>query len=172
MSNTKQEDNKDLQKCVDFLNTIGIPTLYRKISNSSFLPGLLIENGGIVIDKEALLYPGDILHEAGHIATMPAGKRQAMDPQSIIDSKNRAADEMMAIAWSYAACIHLELDPYFVFHAHGYKEGSRYIVDNSEQNTYLGLFMLQGVGMTADEKKAKHLKISPYPNMIKWLRDE
>ena len=35
----------------------------------------IFEQGSIVIDKDALLYPGDILHEAGHIAVVPADRR-------------------------------------------------------------------------------------------------
>lgn len=78
---------------------------------------------------------------------------------------------MMAIAWSYAACVHLELDPYFVFHDDGYKGGGSYIADNFKEKKYFGLPMLQWVGMTVDEKKAEQLKVSPYPSMIKWLRE-
>jgi hypothetical protein len=33
-------------------------------------------------------------------------------------------EEMAAIAWSYAACVHLGLEPTVVFHSDGYKGGS------------------------------------------------
>ena len=160
-----------LEKCISFLNSIGIDTSFRKIDGESFLPGLMIENGGIIIDREQLLFPGDILHEAGHIAVTPAAKRPSLGQQSIINSEQRDAEEMMAIAWSYAACVHLELDPYFVFHDDGYKGGGSYIADNFKEKKYFGLPMLQWVGMTVDEKKAEQLKVSPYPSMIKWLRE-
>jgi hypothetical protein len=169
MSNTTQQDS--LQKCISFLNSIGIETIFRKIDTDSFLPGLLIENGKIIVDTDALLYPGDILHEAGHIAVTPGNERPFMNGETIVQSSHRGSEEMMAIAWSYAACIHLSLDPYFVFHDDGYKGGGSYIADNFNEKKYFGLPMLQWIGLTADEKKATELKVSPYPHMIKWLRD-
>jgi hypothetical protein len=77
----------------------------------------------------------------------------------------------MAIAWSYAACICLDIDPYFVFHDKGYKDGGRYIVDSFKEKQYFGLPMLQWIGLTSDEKNAATRGIPPYPYMIKWLRD-
>ena len=160
-----------LQKCIEFLHIIGIPVCYGKLPGGSFLPGLSIENGCIIIDRETLLYPGDILHEAGHIAIVPAAERECLNANSIEKRKSREAEEMMAIAWSYAACIHLGLDPYFVFHDEGYKGGGSYIADAFKEKNYIGLPMLQWVGLTADEKNAPALHVDPYPHMIKWLRD-
>jgi hypothetical protein len=167
----KQEEKARLQVCISFLNKIGIEIIFRKIEEECFLPGLLIESGKIVIDLDTLAYPGDILHEAGHIAVFPAEKRPLLNAQTIMQSNFRDAEEMMAIAWSYAACIHLSIDPCFVFHNDGYKGGGSYIADNFKQKKYFGLPMLQWVGMTADEKNADKLKVNPYPHMIKWLRD-
>jgi hypothetical protein len=159
------------EKCIVFLNDIGIQTLFREIEPGSFLPGLSIEEGTIIVDVEQLKYPGDILHEAGHIAVVPASQRHGLSATSIINRTNREAEEMMAIAWSYAVCIHLRIDPYFVFHTEGYKDGGDFIIGSCENNSYFGLSMLQEIGMTADEKKARKLHISSYPNMIKWLRN-
>ena len=160
-----------LKKCIEFLLHIGISVSYGKLPGNSFLPGLSIENGGIVIDAEALKYPGDILHEAGHIAVVPAAERGALNAASIEKRQSREAEEMMAIAWSYAACIHIGLDTYFVFHDEGYKGGGSYIADAFKEKNYFGLPMLQWVGLTADEKNAPALHVDPYPHMIKWLRD-
>ena len=143
MTESTIQENADLEKCIHFLNSIGIPTTFRKIEEGSFLPGLMIEKGGLVIDKEALTHPGDILHEAGHIAVTPGKKRPKMNHNSIVKSSHREAEEMMAIAWSYAACIHLGLDPYFVFHDHGYKGGGDFIVENFRDKKYFGTPMLQ-----------------------------
>lgn len=169
--NNESEDQQALEKCINFLNSIGIKTMFRKIENSSFLPGLSIEYGSIIIDKEQLKYPGDILHEAGHIAIVPAAERASLSAITIGQRPSKEAEEMMAIAWSFAACIHLGLDPYFVFHDDGYKGGGNYIADNFAEKRYFGLPMLQWIGVTADEEKAKVLHVEPYPHMIKWLRD-
>jgi hypothetical protein len=105
------KDNDDdemalFEQCIEFLNQIGIETIFRKIGNKSFLPGLLINKGTIIIDQQALEHPGDILHEAGHIAVVPAADRAGLSEKFIIGRKNREMEEIMAIAWSYAACIH------------------------------------------------------------------
>ncbi|KAA2239505.1 hypothetical protein F0L74_25225 [Chitinophaga agrisoli] len=150
-----------LTQCVSFLNAIGIPTLFRKIEKESFLPGFLIEHGAIVIDEQALEQPGDILHEAGHIAVVPAADRPKLMGATIIDRRDREAEEMMAIAWSYAVCIYLQIDPHFVFHDKGYNGGSSYITDTCSKNIYFGIPMLQAIGLTAND----------YPDVVRWLRE-
>ena len=157
--------------CISFLNEIGIETKFEKLDEPCFLPGLSIRNGSIILDKEALSYPGDILHEAGHIANVPAAERESLTASAIEKREQREAEEMMAIAWSYAACVHLGLDPYVVFHDEGYKGGGSYIADNFNNKNYFGLPMLQWKGMAADDKNAPFLNVAPYPFMIKWLVD-
>lgn len=160
-----------LQKSIDFLQSIGIPVIYHTTKENTFLPGLTIESGQIIIDKDNLKYPGDLLHEAGHIAVVPAAERPSLTAETIAARPNREAEEMMAIAWSYAACLRLGIDPYFVFHDEGYKGGGNYIADNFKNKQYFGLPMLQWTGMALDEKSAAEKNMPPYPNMIKWLRD-
>ena len=160
-----------LEKCIDFLHQIGIPAREDKLPADGFLPGLSIEEGIIIFDRAALKYPGDILHEAAHIAIVPLAERRTLNAESIGKRPCRESEEMMAIAWSYAACIYLGLDPYFVFHDDGYKGGGSYIADAFTNKYYFGLPMLQLIGLTADEKNAAGLNVGPYPHMIKWLRD-
>lgn len=160
-----------LEKCIVFLNSIGIKTIYQTNASHSLLPGLSINGDTIIINKATLKFPGDILHEAGHIAVVPAADRSTLNEETIGKRQDREAEEMMAIAWSYAACIHLQVDPYFVFHDDGYKGGGSYIADNFSNKHYFGLPMLQWVGLTYDEKNALEHAVLPYPHMIKWLRD-
>ncbi len=169
--NTSSENLATFEKCIVFLHTIGIKTIFNQLPPGSFLPGLSIEEGCIIIDKETLLYPGDILHEAGHIAVAPAAERPTLDAATIEKRPQREAEEMMAIAWSYAACLHLEINPYFVFHDDGYKGGGSHIADCFANKQYFGLPMLQWIGLTCDEKNAVEKGIPPYPAMIKWLRE-
>ena len=68
-------EDKTTKKIVDFILSIGIPVSIEKIEEDTFLPGILIKNGAIYIDKEKLKYPGDLLHEAGHLATLTPKKR-------------------------------------------------------------------------------------------------
>ena len=157
--------------CISFFHEIGIETRFEKLDEPCFLPGLSIRNGIIIIDNEALSYPGDILHEAGHIAVVPAAERNTLSAAVIEKRDQREAEEMMAIAWSYAACKHLGLDPYVVFHDEGYKGGGSYIADNFANKNYFGLPMLQWKGMTLDETNAARQNVPPYPCMLKWVLD-
>jgi hypothetical protein len=165
------EDRLAFEKCLAFLSSIGIQTVFRQLRTESFLPGLSIEEGCIVIDMHALGYPGDVLHEAGHIAVVPGKDRATLQAASIGQREHRDAEEMMAIAWSYAACVHLGLDPYFVFHDKGYKGGGGFIADNFRDKRYFGVPMLQWKGLTVDEKNAAIFGMRPYPHMTKWMLD-
>lgn len=159
------KEQNDFNKCIAFLNDIGIQTSFRTLDDSSFLPGLQIENGNIVIDTNMLQYPGDILHEAGHIAVVASKDRAHLTADALIKRKDREAEEVMAIAWSYAACIHLDIDPAFVFHPKGYRGGSASIMDSCDKNEYIGMRMLDSLGMTS----ANAVNTS-YPLMDRWLR--
>jgi hypothetical protein len=150
-----------------FIREIGIRVAAAEINDDTFLPGLLIRDGGILVDEDKLLYPGDLLHEAAHLATTAPDKRD----ESHNEVGNSGGDETMAIAWSWAALVHLKLDPEVVFHPDGYKGWSRTIIESFSEGRYFGVPMLQWLGMTADEKRVEKLSIQSFPHMIKWLRD-
>lgn len=161
----------DFETAVEFIRAIGIPVEYRTLPANTFLPGLEIHKGSILVDLQQLKYPGDILHEAGHIASVAAAERKDLVPETIGQRPNHAAEEMMAIAWSYAACWHLGINPYFVFHDDGYKGGGKEIADQFDEGRYFGVPMLQWAGMTAEPRQSENLKLPAYPVMKKWLRD-
>jgi hypothetical protein len=154
---------------IDFLTAIGLTVVLKPINGTQFLPGLRLESGKLVIDTEKLLYRGDILHEAGHLATMPPEIRETMD-NTLPTNDLHMGGEMMAIAWSYAVCVHLGLGPDVVFHTAGYKGGGGYIIENSTAGRYIGVPLLQWAGMAYEEKNAAQFNVKPYPHMMKWLR--
>ncbi len=164
-------DNENLQKIICFLNEIGIKTIYGTLERDTFLPGICIENGGIIIDKEKLKYPGDILHEAGHIAVVETNLRNTLCENDIALRSNRDAEEMMAIAWSFAVCKHLDIDAGFVFHDQGYQNGGSSIADNFNEGRYFGVPMLQWTGMALENINEQNIDLPIYPKMLKWLRD-
>ncbi len=71
-----------------------------------------------------------------------------------------AAEEMMAIAWSYAAVMHLQIDPAIVFHSAGYRGGGQNLIDNFRQGRYIGVPMSQRLGLTAGAKRAAELGVA------------
>lgn len=160
-----------IEKIVEFLTGIGISVTFDIVPNTKeFLPGVCISNGGLIVDKARLKYPGDILHEAGHLAVVTSEERQKIDGVLDANTDKSAGEEMMAIAWSYAAALHLNIDPYLVFHENGYQGGGESIVKNFSEGRYFGLPMLQWVGLTLDNKRAAEKNQQPYPYMISWLR--
>src|ERR1700722_5021946 len=111
------------ERLAGFVCSIGIDVRATTLPDKPFLPGLDIRDGAIVIDEARLTYPGDILHEAGHLAVTDPAERNAptLSPSP--------GDELTAIAWSYAALRHLEIDPAVVFHA-AFRRGSASIIEN------------------------------------------
>jgi hypothetical protein len=152
---------------LSFVAGIGLGLDDGEIADTTPLPGITMRAGRLVIDR-ARLFPGDLLHEAGHLAVMTPADRLAAGGQLVATP----AEEMMAIAWSYAATRHLSLPPEVVFHPDGYKGGSASLIENFAAGRYVGVPMLQWLGMTAEPARAAELGIEPYPAMIRWVRDE
>lgn len=159
------------QVILSFLSDIGILYKLEPIKGDTFLPGVKMNEGTLIIDIDQLLYPGDILHEAGHLACMPPEIRKEMS-DNLPNNDLHAGGEMMAMGWSYAACIYLGLDAKVVFHEQGYKGGSASLLENFEQSKFIGVPLLQWLGMTYDERNAETRGLESYPVMQKWLCTE
>ncbi|MBL7976399.1 MAG: hypothetical protein JNJ85_15885 [Candidatus Kapabacteria bacterium] len=166
-----EDKNKTVTLICNFLNDIGIHVVFGPINYETVLPGIDLFNGGLLIDTNKLLYPGDILHEAGHLAVMPPNMRTtangAIDPKIDLEM----AGELMAIPWSYAAALYIGISPGIVFHDNGYQGGGSNIVDNFKEGRFIGVPMLQWIGLCFDEIRAKENHTLPFPAMIKWLRE-
>jgi len=164
LSNGDQlERSEVLDKIFAFLREIGLNVHLGAVPNS-FLPGIQLVSGGLRVDLETLLYPGDLLHEAGHLAVMPPDRRHSEQPTSTTDG----GEEMAAICWSYAAASHLNLSPEVVFHEHGYKGRARDLIKGFAQNNCPGLPLLAWMGLTTPQT---HQQASIFPQMLRWLRE-
>lgn len=152
---------------VDFLRGIGLKIEMRTLDEPTVLPGIAIAAGKLIIDEAKLLYPGDLLHEGGHLALLTADERALADGRLPGDG----GSEMGAIAWSYAAARHIGIAPEIVFHEQGYSDGSNSLLENFREGYYLAVPLLQWMGLTLDEARSTGADIPPYPHMIRWLRD-
>jgi hypothetical protein len=128
----------------------------------SFLPGIAIEQGGLLVDDARLEYPGDLLHEAGHVAMAPAEARPWMSGSlEDVPGLDTSVLEWAAIPWSYAAALHIGIDPAAVFHEGGYRGRSAGLLANFRLGVPIGLHLLVDAGMTTARL---------YPGMKRWLR--
>lgn len=155
----------------DFIISIGLKAEEGEIPDSTFVPGIYILNGTIWFDRSKLTYPGDLLHEAGHLALMEPKKRPSatgdLEPGDDLKSDSL---EIGAILWSYAALKHINLEPKVVFHDAGYRGSSEWYIENFESGNYIGLPLLQWIGLC---KKSDDINnnLMGFPHMIEWLRN-
>ncbi len=158
------------QKISNFINEIGISCTPGVISEDTFLPGIKIEKGKLLYDEQKMLSPGDLLHEAGHLAVLKPEDRSKVNGGDISGDLDDGGAEMAAIAWSWAALKHLDIKPEIVFHQQGYKGGADSIIMNFSNKNYFGACLLQWLGMTIERKTDPEMIGDLYPAMIKWLR--
>jgi GNAT superfamily N-acetyltransferase len=156
-------DREDvLHRVFDFLHEIGLRVELASVPSTSFLPGIQLVSGGLRVDLDALLYPGDLLHEAGHLAVMTPRQRNEEFP-----SAQELANEIAAQAWSYAAALHIGITPEIVFHDNGYKGQARALLQAYKEGRQVGVPILSWVGLTSPASAGAP---SIYPKMLGWLR--
>jgi hypothetical protein len=165
MSNS--EPHGELAKIVEFLRSIGFAVRLDSRTDAPGLPGIWVDAGCMTVDAEQLVAAGDLLHEAGHLAVMsPARRRTA---RGRFDSSQ--AEEMMAIAWSHAAAIHLGLHPSVVFHEHGYGGGGDWLIDGFATGATIGVPGLCWLGLTSHDCGGGAIEGAVFPAMIAWLNE-
>lgn len=155
-----------IERIVAFLRAIGLSVQAGELAAPAILPGLRVVRGVLVYDPACLRYPGDLLHEAGHLAVKSPADRAAAEA----DLGGDPAEEMMAISWSYAAALHLQIPPEVVFHPDGYQGGSESLLQNFAEGRFLAVAMLQWLGLAYEPKHAEVLGVAGFPTMRAWLR--
>ncbi|WP_018621177.1 hypothetical protein [Spirosoma luteum] len=154
-----------LDQIYAFLAEIGIPVSETTLSQSTFVPGILIDQGRLLVDPAKLLYPGNLLHEAGHIAVTLPAERWSLYEDVTLGRPDKQGDELAVILWTYAACQQIGIPAAVVFHPAGYKGDSEWLLGLFAQETYVGLPLLVWMGMTLDQTVA-----GGFPQMTSWLR--
>ncbi|GGG07440.1 hypothetical protein GCM10011344_04980 [Dokdonia pacifica] len=150
-----------LEVIIHFLTSIHILVVEEALTNDTFLPGLQLKGGTILLDKEKLQYPGDLLHEAGHIAITDKELRPLIGTKEMDPAWPSDGDEIATILWSYAAATHLSIDLTILFHSGGYKNDSEWLIEQFTNKNYVGLPLLEWMEL-CDSKE--------FPIMKKWLR--
>ncbi|SHL38079.1 hypothetical protein [Flavobacterium chilense] len=164
------KENPEVQKVLSFLDEIGIDVIEKEL-DSTFLPGLSLGPNCLYIDYDKLLYPGDILHEAGHLAVTTSEERKIVGTTEISPEWPTQGEEIAAILWSFAALNHLKLPLDFVFHADGYRNASNWYISSFSNQSYIGLPLLEWMGLCVGEDRADKEGKPAFPTMLKWIRD-
>ncbi len=158
----RQFDTPETQRILDFLAGVPIPVECTALPATTVLPGIDVRHGRLLVDPETLGWPGDLLHEAGHIAVTDPAIRETLET-----IPHDPGEEMATIAWSYAAALAADVDPRLVFHAAGYRGGGGWIADNFAEGRYMGVPLLQWFGMTRERSDEG---LACFPAMLRWLR--
>jgi hypothetical protein len=154
-----------------FLDAVGIVVERAALGDDDcFLPGIRVDRGRLLVDESRLTWPGDLLHEAGHIAVAPAEARPAMTGDVAVEGIDMQQLEIAAVPWSYAAALAIGIDPAVVFHTGGYRGRSEGLLASFGYGLYPGAHLLEAQGMTVSDRRAAECGVAPFPHMLRWLR--
>ena len=145
-----------------FLRGIGIEVEPADLGDGKFLPGVAVDRGRLLVDEARLTWPGDLLHEAAHVAVAPPEARPHMTGDVAVEGVDMDRLEKAAIPWSYAAALAIGIDPAIVLHEGGYRGKSEGLLRTFGFGVYPGANLLVDAGMTTPEL---------YPRMLRWLRE-
>jgi hypothetical protein len=112
-------DAPELAGILAFLTRIGLAVVAGTVAGDAVLPAMTVRGGALVYDPAQPGRVGDLLHEAGHLAVTDSALRNTLSQVG-----DDPAEEMAAIAWSYAAPMAIGVPTATLFHA-GYKDGYR-----------------------------------------------
>jgi len=176
---------------VAFMRRVGVPVEVGEFGPAGFLPGVTVHQGGFRVDPSHLVASGDLLHEAGHMAILPAALRPLMGDNlqtGLLEMAEKAGiqapglgmtamrGEGMAIAWSYAALLAADLPADCIFFPGSYTLGDRPegLLALLAQGNTLGVDGLARLGMTGNPGVHRLLYdngLPPFPAMARWLAD-
>ena len=133
-----------------FLEAIGIAVEAGPVGES-VIPGMTVRLGRVRVDPQIAAYPGDLLHEAGHVAVSDPARRATIEAIPV-----DPGDEMAAIAWSVAAAKACGTALETLFFDDGYKGNAG--------------ALRAAFGMTAEPRRAAEWGVPAFPEMTRWLR--
>ncbi len=175
---------------LQFLSAVGLPVTQASLSDDSFLPGVVVQHGALIVDPERLGSPGDILHEAGHLAVAPGRLRGYLDGNidacaaaliadpdldvSEAEANQITRTEPQAIAWSFAAALAAGVSPDCVFWEQGYggQHGGapQLVMMQVAQGFFPGVQGLVRAEMcSAPPPFGDPSDPAPFPQMKRWL---
>lgn len=189
MSNAKDIRREEaLRQTLSFVNEIGLVARYGEVPKGSFLRGVLIQNGELIVSP--LARPADLLHEAAHLALLPAQFRPRAndnlegviawmfeettdcDPCSELSIAVMQSGDCEATAWAWAAGKAIGLNPDEIIHGGSYDGTGASIRHMLASNAYVGINGLAAANFcvvkSASLAKARGLPI--FPELARWVQ--
>lgn len=174
---------------VTFLQAIGLPVEWvDHWDGESFMDLVRIQHGGLVVQKEAAV--ADVLHEAGHLAVVPAPYRTwihddvdvglermldaietlALDPDDALPKAAMQAGEAEATAWAWAAGVHLGLAPHTIIADSDYQGMGQSLRVALGRGCDPGIRGLCRAGFCGQGSLAAQRGLPVYPALAFWLQ--
>jgi hypothetical protein len=147
-----------------FLEGIGI-AVEACPTGDSLIPGMTVRLGRVRVDPQVAAYPGDLLHEAGHVAVSDPATRATIESIPV-----DPGDEMAAIAWSVAAARACGTALETLFFDEGYRGNAGALRTAFGGTGWVGVPLLAAFGMTAEPRRAAEWGVPAFPEMTRWLR--
>jgi hypothetical protein len=181
------------RKAFEFVKSIGLPITVASAEAvaKAFTPHILIRDGEMLVDLDNV-FPGDILHEAAHVAITPPKFRAlcngglkavfkamrdfAMEnptglhtyPENALVRAIMQCDEQEAIAWQYAAAREIELPDEWLFPEGSFEgHGDDHLI-RLKLSSHYGINGLQAAKWTVIRKNP-HIDLPVYPKLAFWL---
>lgn len=176
-------------RAVEFVSRIGIDVMCAPVRDSH-IPYVSISDGGLVVDLDKV-FPGDVLHEAGHLAVVPqpfrskangdlADVQRAMGrhleiygdrglggwPEDPVCRALLQCGEAEAIAWQYAAARAIDLPEEWLFPEASFDDAWQSLLIGLKLGSHMGIHGLQAAGWTSTRPGAA---TPAYPELAFWL---
>lgn len=184
---TPNNEQVMLATVIDFLGAIGLEVCNTDQVQGSFVPGVHIEKGSLVIDPTCRV--SDLLHEAGHLACIPKQFRhlasgdlnecmetmtehlRTLEVDSPLYRSIIQCSDPEATAWAWAAGKFLGLKSERIIEKDQYDGEGNFIRVCLEMNRYIGIHGLAHAGFCAQNKSIGKLRNMPtYPHLAFWMQ--
>jgi hypothetical protein len=194
MRSNNSQQQALLRYCAEFVNQIGLD-VKEETGATGFVPGVKIVDGALRYDLTSAL-PGDLLHEAGHLAVLPSALRACCNvdvdllSEKIYNALQAAqacgnegakrallqCGEQEATAWAWAVGVHLGLPVKSIIHDDAYEEvnglaGAASVRLALSVNCYVGINGLEAAGWCAvrDNALSRMRGLPVFPRLNRWL---
>lgn len=156
---------------------------------TGFLPKIEVILGGLVVDSKCPV--GDLLHEAGHLAILPAHIRaqatgdlagiaaplllavkSSVDPDSAAARAAINCGDSEATAWAWAAGKHLGIPGHAIIESSAYDGDGATVRAMLAAGLYPGIHGLAAAGfcVTKPGDLELHTGLPAYPRLAHWLQ--